>query len=100
MFLVVLQLVSSDLEGNIGEYYFTIPNVTGNFDYDVSWCSTNNNSTLVVVDDSLTQMALSRFLNSSQLTSLLYIDVKLYQIQANSWFLLNGSQYLGKFNQI
>lgn len=97
--LVVIQSVSTDLEGHIGELYFKIPNVTGTFTEAVSWCEMNNNSTLIIANDSSTQMALSKFLNSSQPTSLMYIDVKLYKNEANTWFLLNGSKYLGKFKQ-
>ena|SRR6218665_535075 len=92
VFLIVTQPVSSLLEGNIGEYYFTIPAVNGNFCDDVPWCKTNNNSTLAVVNYSSTQLVLSQFLNSPQLASMLYINVKLYQTSGNTWFLINGSR--------
>lgn len=95
--LQVVQAVSAHLEGSIEEFHFTIPDIKGNFSDSVSWCETNNNSTLAVVNDSSTQMALSRFLNSSNLTSMVYINVILYQDKKTTWFLINGSNYLGMF---
>lgn len=95
--LVVIHSVSSQLEGNIGEFYFTIPNVTGNVNDAVSLCKRNNNSTLAFVNDSFTQMALTQFLESSHLTSMMYMNVKLYQNPVPTWYLISGSSYNGKF---
>jgi len=84
------------LDGNIGEFYFTIPDATGNLDYAAFWCKEYNSSTLAVVNNSLIQMALSQFLNSSHVTSMMYINVKLYEDLSDTWFLINGSRYGGK----
>lgn len=82
---------------DIGEFHFTIEDVTGNFSDAVSLCKTSNNPELAVVNDSYAQAALAQFLNGLRLTSTLYINIRLYQAQDNSWFLVDGSKYIGEF---
>jgi len=55
--LVVLQLTSSQVEAINYEHIFTITTVQRNFNDAVSWCRSNYNSSLAVVNDSDTQMA-------------------------------------------
>ena len=100
--LVALLLTSSQVEANSYEPYFTIANVPKTFNDALSWCETddtNFNSSLAVVDDTNTQMALARFLNSSSYSSTtpLFIDLKLSQQQPSTWYLVNGTAYKGKF---
>lgn len=102
--IVVIQLVSSDLEIYIDEYFFTIPDVSESFADAVNTCKTKNNSTLAVVNDSFTQLALARLLKSSSiLTSVMYINIKLDQRTDNgskTWFRVNGPKYEGNFLQL
>lgn len=95
--------VSSTLENCIGERCFTIPgsNETKNFDDSKKWCR-DRNSTLTIVRDGATQEVLSQFLNSVQLNGqpdpLLFIDLQLQKQNTNTWYLINGTPYLGKID--
>lgn len=92
--------VSSYFEGCIGERCFTISgsNETRNFNDAKTWCN-ERNSNLVAVNDGTTQEALTQFLNSARLNeqpkSSTFIDLQL-QKKARSWYLVNGTEYLGK----
>lgn len=92
-----MERVSSSTESCIGQFCFTKPefNELNNFDAAKSWC-TAHNSTLAVVNDNVTQATLTQFLNSSNLSGMLFINIKLYQ-NNNTWFLVDGSTFRGKF---
>lgn len=95
-----MKQTSSYTESCIGEICFTASDANDlrNFDGAKSWC-TSNNSALAVVSDSDTQMALTQFLKSSNMTEMIFINIKLYQ-HDKTWFLVNGSTYMGSFHDM
>lgn len=97
MIAVVPKHASSFTETCIGEFCFTTPeaNEVKNFDGAKSWC-VGHNSTLAVVNDTIIQMALTQSLGFLNLDVTIFINIKLYQQQDNTWILVNGSNYKGK----
>lgn len=87
----------SFIELCIGEFCFATPdsNELKNFSDAKSWC-TDIGSALAVVNDSDTQLALTQFLMSSNMSAMMFINIKLNQQSiANTWFVVNGSNYIG-----
>lgn len=94
-----MKQTASCIESCMGEFCFATPNSSElkNFNDAKTWCA-NNNSVLAVVKDIGTQLALTQFLMSSNTSAMMFLNIKLYQQQQpNTWFLVNGSAYIGNF---
>lgn len=96
--------VASYYERCISDRCFTLSgsNETKNFIDARNWCI-DRNSNLAVIPDNNTQEAITEFLNSAQLNeqpkSSMFLDLTL-QKQDKTWYLVNGTQYLGKIGFI